>query len=141
MDRIVSIDPTAIQDWSDALREVYGLNETEKELFVLLLTAGRPLTVDELASTLDRDRTTVYRYVKRLSREGLVEKESVPTDGGGYCHAYYPRDPATLASEMRRRTNDLYTKLDELVREFREKYESKDDHIELSTRMPSRKPR
>lgn len=130
------VDPSADQDWTAALRDVYGLNETETRIFLRLLTTAEPLTVDELGDTLDRERTTVYRYLKRLSRNGLVRTESVSTDGGGYCHTYYAEDPATIATEMRHRTNDLYAQLDELIRAFRAKYDARDDQVEPPSPRP-----
>ena len=44
----------------------HGLKELDKECFRVLVGAEDPLTVDEIADAVDRERSTAYRAVQRL---------------------------------------------------------------------------
>jgi predicted transcriptional regulator len=104
----------------------HGLKELDKECFQVLVAAGEPLTVDELAAELDRERSTAYRSVQRLLQAGFLQKEQVNYEQGGYYHVYTPTDPAKIAEDMQRTLNDWYAKMGQLIREFESKYEGRD---------------
>ncbi len=108
---------------------LYDLNELDRECFDVLAEASEPLTVDQLAETVDRERSTVYRSVQRLLQFGLVEKEQRNYDRGGYYHVYDITNPEETASEMQTKLNDWYAQIGYLVGRFREKYgEGSDDN-------------
>ena len=100
----------------------HGLTELDRACFEQLVASADPLTVDELADRVDRDRTTAYRSVQRLLEADLVEQEQVSGDGAGYHHVYGPRDPDAIADQMQRDLNDYYAKMGQLIHEFREKF-------------------
>lgn len=102
---------------------VHGLKDLDKEIFRLLATAGDPLTVDEIAAEVERERSTAYRSIQRLVQHGFVQKEQVNYEHGGYYHVFYPTDPDEIADDMQRMLNDWYAKMGQLISEFREKYE------------------
>ncbi|AOW80274.1 TrmB family transcriptional regulator [Halodesulfurarchaeum formicicum] len=107
---------------------LYDLNELDRRCFHVLSSADDPLTVDELADTVDRERSTVYRSVQRLLQFGLVQKEQVNYDRGGYYHVYRITDPEEIADEMQAKLNDWYAQIGYLIGRFREKYgEGSDD--------------
>jgi predicted transcriptional regulator len=108
----------------------HGLSDLDKEVFRLLVEADGPLTVDEVAAEIDRERTTAYRSVKRLREAGIVEREQVNQDGGSYYHVFSPRDADEIADAMQRTLNDFYAKMGQLIGEFREKYEDADGESE-----------
>jgi predicted transcriptional regulator len=100
----------------------HGLSELDREVFRLLVAADNPLTVDEIADAVDRERTTAYRAVRRLREADLVTREQVNQEGGSYYHVFTPRDADAIADDMQRTLNDFYAKMGQLVGEFREKY-------------------
>jgi predicted transcriptional regulator len=100
----------------------HGLSELDRQVFRLLVDADEPLTVDEVADAVDRERTTAYRSVKRLREADLVERDQVNQDGGSYYHVFSPRDADEIADAMQRTLNDFYAKMGQLIGEFREKY-------------------
>jgi predicted transcriptional regulator len=102
---------------------VHGLKELDKEIFRVLTKASDPLTVDEIAEAVDRERSTAYRSVQRLLQSGFVQKEQVNYEQGGYYHVFRPTDPDEIADEMQRLLNDWYAKMGQLIGEFREKYD------------------
>jgi len=101
----------------------HGLKELDKECFRALVEAEEPLTVDELADAVDRERSTAYRAVQRLLQTGFIEKDQINYDQGGYYHVYSPTDPSKIADEMQRMLNDWYAKMGQLIQEFENKYE------------------
>jgi len=100
----------------------HGLTELDRRCFEQLVGSDGPLTVDELAARVDRDRTTAYRSVQRLLEADLVEQRQVSGNGSGYHHVYEPRDPDEVADRMQRELNDYYAKMGQLIAQFREKF-------------------
>jgi predicted transcriptional regulator len=105
----------------------HGLNELDRRVFGLLVAADSPLTVDELAAEVDRERTTAYRSLRRLTEAGVVEKEQRSFESGSYYHVFSPADPDEVADAMQRLLNDWYAEMGQLIAEFREKYEDAAD--------------
>ncbi|ELZ28663.1 transcription regulator [Halogeometricum pallidum JCM 14848] len=101
----------------------HGTKELDKDVFGLLVASSEPLTVDEIAEHIDRERSTAYRAVQRLMQAGFVQKEQINYDQGGYYHVYRPTDPDKIADDMQRMLNDWYAKMGQLIGEFREKYD------------------
>lgn len=100
----------------------HNLKEIDKDVFRLLNETDEPLTVDEIADEIDRERSTAYRSVKRLLQAGFIQKEQINYDQGGYYHVYLPRDADEIAREMQRLLNDWYAQMGQLIGEFSEKY-------------------
>jgi predicted transcriptional regulator len=100
----------------------HDLKRIDKEVFQLLNETDEPLTVDEIADEIDRERSTAYRSVQRLMQAGFLQKEQINYDQGGYYHVYRPRDADEVAQEMQRTLNDWYAKVGQLIDEFSEKY-------------------
>jgi predicted transcriptional regulator len=101
----------------------HGLKELDKECFRMLVNAEEPMTVDELAEAVDRERSTAYRSVQRLLQTGFIKKDQINYDQGGYYHVYSPTDPSKIADDMQRLLNDWYAKMGQLIQEFETKYE------------------
>ncbi len=108
---------------------VHGLKELDKEIFRVLTESPEPLTVDEIAAEVDRERSTAYRSIQRLLQSGFVQKEQVNYDQGGYYHVFRPTDPDEIADEMQRLLNDWYAKMGQLIGEFREKYDEQSEEM------------
>ncbi|WP_459191961.1 helix-turn-helix domain-containing protein [Halosimplex sp. J119] len=104
----------------------HGLKQLDKECFRALVEAEEPLTVDEIAAAVDRERSTAYRAVQRLLQTGFIQKDQVNYDQGGYYHVYSPTDPSKIADDMQRLLNDWYAKMGQLIQEFETKYEQTD---------------
>ncbi|MFC3478745.1 helix-turn-helix domain-containing protein [Halobacterium litoreum] len=104
----------------------HGLKQLDKDVFQALINTDEPLTVDEIAEAVDRERSTAYRAVQRLLQAGFIQKEQVNYDQGGYYHVYRPTDPASIADNMQRLLNDWYAKMGQLIQEFETKYEQND---------------
>lgn len=105
---------------------MHGLKELDKRCFQVLTESAEPLTVDEVAEQVGRERSTAYRSVQRLLQTGFIQKEQVNYDQGGYYHVYRPTNPERIADEMQTMLNEWYAKMGQLIHEFRDKYPQPD---------------
>ncbi|MFC6825738.1 helix-turn-helix domain-containing protein [Halopelagius fulvigenes] len=102
---------------------VHGLKPLDRDVFEVLVESDAPMTVDDVAEAVDRERSTAYRAVQRLLQSGYIQKEQVNYEQGGYYHVYRPADADEVADDMQRTLNDWYAKIGQLIHEFREKYD------------------
>lgn len=117
----------------DLFAHVYGLTAVEKEVFRALGERERRATIDELTEDLGYERSTTYRAVQRLCRDGLAEKTQRNYADGGYCHVYGIADPETVTIETLETINELYAEMDRLIRACRTTYESRETRAECET--------
>lgn len=101
---------------------IHGLKQLDRECFRVLVEGEDPLTIDEIAERVERERSTAYRSIQRLLQSGFIQKEQVNYEQGGYYHVYHPTDPSQIANDMQRRLNDWYAKMGQLIQEFEDKY-------------------
>lgn len=106
----------------DLLECFHGLTGLDREVFAVLARADRTLTVDDIAGRVDRERSTVYRAAQRLVEAGLVRKDQIDYERGGYAHVYRAVGADRIADDMQRMLNDWYAKMGQLIAEFREEY-------------------
>ncbi|ADQ67437.1 transcriptional regulator [Halogeometricum borinquense DSM 11551] len=112
---------------------IHGLKQLDKLVFRTLVESAEPLTVDEVADRVERERSTAYRAIQRLLQTGFVQKEQVNYDQGGYYHVYRPTDPDEVADDMQRMLNDWYAKMGTLIQEFRDKYDEEVPRAEAAS--------
>jgi predicted transcriptional regulator len=105
----------------------HGLKQLDRECYEVLVEGEEPMTIDDVAEAVDRERSTAYRAVQRLLQTGFVRKEQINYDQGGYYHVYFPADPGQVADDMQRMLNDWYAKMGQLIAEFEDKYERADE--------------
>ncbi len=106
----------------DLLECFHDLKEIDRTVFRLLHDRREPLMVDEIAGEVGRERSTAYRAVQRLQQAGLIRKEQINYDQGGYFHVYEPRSAEEITRGMQRTLNDWYATMGQLIGEFEEKY-------------------
>ncbi|MEF8774001.1 MAG: helix-turn-helix domain-containing protein [Halobacteriales archaeon] len=111
----------------------HGLKKLDRELFQVLADAEDPQTVDALAEAVERERSTAYRSVQRLLEAGLIEKEQINYEQGGYYHVYRSVGSDRMAEEMQRLLNDWYAQMGQLIREFESRYGDRDSAPERNT--------
>ncbi|AHZ21489.1 transcriptional regulator [Haloferax mediterranei ATCC 33500] len=104
---------------------LHGLKQLDRRCFEILVESEDHLTVDEVADAVERERSTAYRSIQRLLQAGLIQKEQVNYEHGGYYHVYHPTDPNEVADDMQRMLNDWYAQMGTLIQEFRDKYDEK----------------
>jgi predicted transcriptional regulator len=101
----------------------HGLTDLDRQVFEVLTGGDEPLTVDEVADAVDRERSTAYRSIQRLVEAGFVRTERVNYEQGGYYHVFEPVDADEVADDLQRMLNDWYAKMGQPLAEFRGKYD------------------
>jgi predicted transcriptional regulator len=86
---------------------VFGIQPHEARTYETLLSHPAS-TVEELADTLDRDRSNVNRSLSTLREKGLASRERRLLDGGGHVYQYSPT-PLPEARERMHETLDAWT--------------------------------
>ena len=71
----------------DAIKCVFNLNSLDLKVYKKLKQLG-PIRANELANHLNRERSTVYRSLQKLSKCGVCQKTTKTLDQGGYFHEY-----------------------------------------------------
>jgi predicted transcriptional regulator len=104
----------------------HGLKALDREVFSALVEAADPLTVDEVAEAVDRERSTAYRSVRRLADAGFVRSTQINYEDGGYYHVYEPVDADEVTADLQRMLDDWYALMDRLIDEFEAKYTERD---------------
>lgn len=121
----------------ELLECVYGLGDLAQACYRVLAASEEPLTVDDVAELVDRDRTTAYRAIKRLEDHGVVRQQQVNYEQGGYYFVYDAVDVDEIAREMQRTLNQWYATVGTLIGEFENTY---DDDRETSSTHPDSVP-
>jgi len=104
---------------------IHGLKELDRRCYRVVVESEEPLTIDEIADSIDRERSTAYRSIQRLLQTGFIQKEQVNYDQGGYYHVYRPTNPDQVTNDMQRMLNEWYAKMGQLIQEFEDKYDPK----------------
>lgn len=102
---------------------IHGLKELDRKCYQVVVDSDEPMTIDEIAEHIERERSTAYRSIQRLLQAGFIQKEQVNYDQGGYYHVYRPTDPGDVSHEMQRMLNEWYAKMGQLIQEFEDKYD------------------
>ncbi|QLG50066.1 helix-turn-helix domain-containing protein [Natrinema halophilum] len=66
---------------------VFGIENHETWTYLVLCDQPGS-TIDELAATMERDRSTVNRSLSTLRDRGLARRDRRLLDGGGYVYQY-----------------------------------------------------
>ncbi|PCR91628.1 helix-turn-helix domain-containing protein [Natrinema ejinorense] len=73
--------------FEEVLSCVFGIEGHETRTYLVLCDQPGS-TIEELASSLERDRSTVNRSLSTLHDRGLVRRNRRLLDGGGYVYQY-----------------------------------------------------
>jgi len=90
--------------FEEVLACVFGIQDHEVRTYLTLLDHPER-TVQELADTLDRDRSNVNRSLSTLREKGLAARERRLLDGGGHVYQY-TATPMPEARELLHETLD-----------------------------------
>ena len=104
----------------DLFIQLYDLSPPELDILFMLISREKeePMTLDEVAKEMDRDRSTTFRLLQKLVSLGLLVKETKTIKDGGYFHVYSAVDRETFKRETERRVKDLQKSLDRLLKKF-----------------------
>jgi predicted transcriptional regulator len=99
----VATEAISDPDLETLLRTVFGMSETELEICLCVMESGE-ITVQDLAETVDYDRSVVTRHLNHLADLEVIDKHRRLLESGGQLYVYTPVDP----DEIRERFRQLF---------------------------------
>lgn len=99
---------------NELLCSIYNLNTVDLEIFYRL-AGGKPASLDELASTVKRDRSTVHRSLQKLVGIGLCYKEVKALKEGGYYHAYSATEISRIKEQAKEKVGEITSALERML--------------------------
>ena len=102
---------------NDVLQSVFELNTLDLEIYKILKGAGES-RADALAKKIDRERSTVYRSLQRLTSCKLCTKKTKTIETGGYYHTYSCNDPKQVRKEIESCIDDWYKLMKNTLKDF-----------------------
>ena len=101
----------------DLLCAVYNMNPVDLEIFYNL-AGGVTASLDELATKVKRDRSTVHRSLQKLVSNQLCYKETRTLKDGGYYHAYGTTEITKIREQAESRVAEITSSLQRMLRNF-----------------------
>ena len=86
--------------FGEVMECIFDIRQHEIDTYLALVSLPGS-TVGELASHLERDRSTVSRTLTTLLEKNLAERERRIVDGGGYVFQYYAAPIEETQERMR----------------------------------------
>jgi len=108
---------TTDPEFTHILSCVFGIRDHESRTYLTLLE-NPGSTVEELAETLDRDRSNVNRSLSTLREKGLVERERRLLDPGGYVYQYTAVDLPTAKRMLHAALDEWANAVHDSIDEF-----------------------
>jgi predicted transcriptional regulator len=106
----------------DLVQCAFSLGEFEVQVYMGLSRQG-PVRADELAQTMGKDRSTVYRALQKLMSCGMVYRETKSIQRGGYFHVYRAIGKELLRKRLEQCVNDWYDRMREALDHFTERFD------------------
>jgi predicted transcriptional regulator len=106
---------------SDILSCLYSLNEIDYKIFYTL-SDREDKSLDQIASEVKRNRTTVYKNLQKLTSLGLVKKEMKCIDSGGQYLVFRSLEGSELRKVLEAKVRETKENLDAMLKKFSEYY-------------------
>jgi len=104
-------------DPENVIECIYDLSELDKEI-LSLLSGDKELRSSEIAERINKDQSTAYRSLEKLSECGLIYKEKHNIRNGGYYFLYSRRPLGKIKEEARRSVEKWYEEVIEAIQEI-----------------------
>lgn len=109
------------RECEDVLECIAGFGELEKKIY-FQMARNDALTVDEIAEKVGRERSTVFRALKKLKENGFIEEDTKGLEGGSYVNIYSSIPPKEVSEDMRERIEEWTNLMNQMIDEFEKKY-------------------
>lgn len=96
---------------------LYDLKQTDTEILYDVARKDEA-TLDEIADSVKRDRSTVHRTLSKLVSLNLVYKRVKTLEEGGYYHVYSAVEEERIKDQARARVREITDGLEMLIDNF-----------------------
>jgi predicted transcriptional regulator len=90
----------------DIVRALFALSDNELEILACI-NHNQPVDIKSITAIIPKDRASIVRSIQRLMAVGVVRKEKVSLERGGYKYLYY----SLPMSEFRERLSELIKRI------------------------------
>jgi predicted transcriptional regulator len=116
LDSITRLNATA----KDLLIYIFDLAPLDVDVLFLLLKNKKPMTLEDIAKKLSRDKTTISRSTQKLIGAGLCARDVRTLKGGGYYNVYNTVDLETFKQQTEMRIKEIQTSFERIMQKFEE---------------------
>ena len=95
----------------DVLRCSFGLNRTELDILMLLLSSENEFTSSQIISKIKKDKSTVQRCLKSLVEKELVIRFQINLEQGGYYFKYR----SVNKNSIKKKLNEIFMNFSKMV--------------------------
>lgn len=96
----------------------FDLNKTEYSLLLSMLKNEEQLTIQEIATRVGFERSTVQKAIAKLLSKDLVERRQINLSSGGYHFVYEIVDKDEIKSRISKIVEGWYTNVIAAVNEW-----------------------
>ena len=105
----------------DVIQCIFNLNTLDLKVYKKLKQTGEN-RADKLAKQLNKERSTVYRSLKKLTCTGLCIKKTKTIKKGGYYHVYTCDDLKKTKEKLENCIDEWYKKMNNTIKELEKEY-------------------
>lgn len=103
---------------NDIIQCIFDLNELDTRVYKELQKT-KDVRPQSLAKKLNKERSTVYRSLQKLTCAGLCTKKTKTIDSGGYYHTYACKKNTEIQKQLERCIDDWYKKMKTTIKELK----------------------
>lgn len=104
----------------DVIQSIFELNTLDLEVYKILKETGE-LRADALTKRMDRERSTIYRSLQKLTSCGLCTKTTKTIETGGYYHTYSCNDVKLIREKIESCIDEWYKQMKKILQDFEQK--------------------
>jgi predicted transcriptional regulator len=101
----------------DAVKCLFNLNNLDIIIYKTLQKTGE-IRADELASLINRERSTVYRSLQKLIKCRMCLKKTKHLQRGGYYHVYECSNNKNIKKHAKKCLDEWYLSLKKTIEKF-----------------------
>ena len=116
----------------DLLSCLYNLKTIDLQVF-LEVAKNQWATLDQIAESVERDRSSTHRCLAKLVSADLIHKQSRGLKGGGYYHVYSIIDPEKIKKNAKQKIKEITSSLELLTDKFESTLK---EHIDSAKTTP-----
>ncbi|MCD6383594.1 MAG: helix-turn-helix domain-containing protein [Thermoplasmata archaeon] len=103
----------------------YNLNDLDKKVYFVLAESRTPMTNDEIARIVEKDKTAVYRSLQKLLTCGLITKSKKTYQRRpSYNYLYQAVDISLVKNRLRQDLKNWFIRAEHLIDSLDELFDS-----------------
>lgn len=101
----------------EIMQSVFELNKLDLEVYKKLIGL-KEARADVLAKKMNKERSTIYRSLQKLTLCRLCTKKTKTIETGGYYHVYTCNDSKKVKKEIESCIDEWYTAMKNNLKDF-----------------------